>query len=79
MISEVKGMWKELMVPVYNWLELPVADEKWADWSVMFLLGIVVIELAVFQMETVIIFTLVFGLGLPIRLGYERWKKNHDK
>ncbi|BAN07805.1 hypothetical protein LVISKB_2170 [Levilactobacillus brevis KB290] len=30
-------------------------------------------------METVILFTLVFGLGLPIRLGYERWKQNHDK
>lgn len=47
MISEVKGMWKELMAPIYGWLELPVADEKWADWSVMVLLGIMITELAV--------------------------------
>ncbi len=46
MISEVKGVWKELMAPVYGWLELPVADEKWADWSVMVLLGIIVVDLA---------------------------------
>ena len=46
MINEFKGMWKELMVPVYNWLELPATDEKWADWSVMFLLGIIVVDLA---------------------------------
>ena len=46
-LQEFKVFWKDLMQPVYNWLELPTADEKWADWSVMFLLGIIVVDLAI--------------------------------
>lgn len=46
-IAEFKEFWKDLMTPVYDWLSLTRADEKWADWSVMFLLGIIMVELVV--------------------------------
>jgi len=45
-LMEFKAFWKVLMHPTYEWLALPAADEKWADWSVMFLLGIIIVDLA---------------------------------
>lgn len=47
MVIEIKMMWKSLMAPIYDWCGLLVPDEKWADWSVMFLLGIIMVELVV--------------------------------
>lgn len=46
-MAEIKVMWKDLMIPVYDWLELSAADEKWADWSAMFLVGIIIVDLVV--------------------------------
>lgn len=46
-MTEIKTMWKDLMIPIYNWCALSEPDEKWADWSVMFLLGIIMVELVV--------------------------------
>ncbi|MDT7019330.1 hypothetical protein RIN67_02965 [Levilactobacillus namurensis] len=46
-IAEMKALWKDLMTPVYRWFELPDGDEKWADWSAMFLVGIIIVDLVV--------------------------------
>lgn len=46
-LTEFKMFWKDLMRPIYGWLELPAPDEKWADWSVMFLTGIIITDLVI--------------------------------
>lgn len=46
-VIEIKTMWKSLVAPIYDWCGLLAPDEKWADWSVMFLLGLIMVELVV--------------------------------
>lgn len=46
-MTEIKSMWKSLMAPVYEWCHVNSVDEKWADWAVMFLTTLILIDLAV--------------------------------
>jgi len=46
-MTEIKSMWKSLMEPVYQWTRLGPEDEKWADWTVMFLTALILIDLVV--------------------------------
>ncbi|HJE44440.1 hypothetical protein [Levilactobacillus namurensis] len=45
-IAEFKEFWKDLMAPVYDWLSLTKADEKWSDGGVIGIALIVITELA---------------------------------
>lgn len=44
-LKEFKAFWKDLMQPVYEWLKLPEADEKWADGVMVFALSMLIVEI----------------------------------
>lgn len=46
-LQEFKAFWKDLMQPVYEWLKLPEADEKWADGVMVFALGVLIVEIVI--------------------------------